>query len=246
MNMRIIILVMVLLSFGVHASPPDNRPPDRGNDDVRTDNNVDVNSETDVSVTNEPSANVSGIAGGDGHSTNTISTSSESRSIYLGAARDTAECFTKVTIGADVFGIGFSRSDPFCKKIRLIVRQLDAGNYDAAARLECTLPEWREVFGKDDQLCFKSLLVGDDAPTADVLMAQVEEEEFEELQKVVVMQADEIEHLREQVEQAEANEEEIERLRRQQAEDDARRELVRQRILEKRAKQEAEESNDGN
>lgn len=76
-----------------------------------------------------------------------VNTRSESNSVYLGAARDTADCYTKVQLGAEGFGIGFSRSDAFCKKVRLIDQKVSEGNYAAAVRLECTLPEWREVYG---------------------------------------------------------------------------------------------------
>ena len=97
--------------------------------------------DADSSASTGPIDNAS--AGGSAN----VSTKNESTSLVLQGARDTADCFTKVTIGAEGFGIGFSRSDPYCKKVRLIARNIDRGNYEAAARLECTLPEWEEVYG---------------------------------------------------------------------------------------------------
>lgn len=77
----------------------------------------------------------------------TVNTKSENTSLVLSGARDTADCFTKIGVGAEGFGLFWSRSDSFCKKVRLISSHIDRGNYAAAVRLECTLPEWEEVYG---------------------------------------------------------------------------------------------------
>ena len=109
--------------------------------------NVEANPTADSASDSSAAAElvITGEVGAGGGAT--VTTKSESNSLYLGAARDSADCFTKVQLGADGFGLGWSRSDPYCKKIRLIARKTQEGNFDAAVRLECTLPEWKEVYG---------------------------------------------------------------------------------------------------
>ena len=117
----------------------------------------------------DSTASATGGAGGEGGASTangggaSVETNnrSESSSVYLGAARDTAGCFTKVQIGAEGFGIGFSRSDAYCKKVQRISDHVSWGNYRAATRLECTLKEWRDVYGKDVKQCWRDVFMGD-------------------------------------------------------------------------------------
>lgn len=150
--------------------------------DARSESDASSSADSDASSNATSSSNSSGGAGGDGGaggaggaggsasggaatsnsgSSNEISNSSKSNSVYLGAARDTAGCFTKVQLGAEGFGIGFSRSDAYCKKVRRISDHVSWGNYRAATRLECTLKEWRGVYGKDVKQCWRDLFMGD-------------------------------------------------------------------------------------
>lgn len=179
-----------------------------------------------------------GGEGGHGGGGGSSNVKNRSTSIVLTGSKDTADCFTKMGIGAEGFGIFWSRSDPYCKKVRLIASHIDRGNFAAAARLECTLGEWQEVYGhkrarnKDGsetegyRQCQDDLVPVDEpspvggvfVPAAeyDELLAQVSEEELEEksqlLEDRIAQQQNLIDTLKEEHKNDEA---EIERLRRE-------------------------------
>jgi len=177
---------IVFMLSPVWASDDDDSDCRYDCDDSTTQAEADSNAEASAGA--ESSATGEGGAGG----ASTVTTRNESTSLVLTGARDTAPCFTKVTIGAEGFGIGFSRSDSYCKKVRRIAAHIVLENWGAAARLECTLKVWREVYGRDAELCFDDLFAGPNEPapdltglynqaaqTGDFIVAQVEQEEFE-------------------------------------------------------------------
>jgi len=212
------VLIALLISFlfiGItYASEDECR---RGHDECGNDNGNsggaggdggdggDGGSGGDTSVDVSATGTGEGGEGGDGGSAQ-VSTSNESSSIVLTGARDTAQCFTKIGVGAEGFGVFWSRSDSFCKKVRLIAANIERGNYSAAARLECTLKEWEEVYGhrntKDPgyEQCLIDITVIPDVPPPnlgqlynraareappDMLIADVTEEEYREQQQEV-------------------------------------------------------------
>ena len=230
---------------------------------------ADANAEASAGAT----ANTGPVDVSAGGGSSTVSTKSENTSLVLTGARDTADCFTKVTIGAEGFGIGFSRSDPFCKKVRLISANIDRGNYEAAARLECTLREWEEVyghrkpFGRDGEMtegyrqCLEDLTFTEEDLTgyldvpAEVMVAQVTQEEFEHQQELVEYRIAQQQNLIESLEQDhDAKDEEIARLKREAAElraaqqerikDDTEQQAALRAILEKREAADKEKGNE--
>lgn len=194
----------------------------------------------------------------------TVNTRSENTSLVLSGARDTADCFTKIGIGAEGFGVFWSRSDPFCKKVRLIASHIDRGNLAAAARLECTLKEWGEVYGhsrprnKDGsrtegyQQCLDDLDMTE--PTGvtmthdeyhELTMTQVSQEEYQEQAELVeyryAQQQELIEDLEEEVAKDDAEIRALKKIVNEElAQADARRAAVRAKLAEKR-----EEESDG-
>lgn len=202
-------------------------------------------------------ANAASTAEGGQGGSSSVTTNNEHTSLVLTGARDTAACFTKVTIGAEGFGIGFSRSDPYCKKIRLIAAQHEKGNHDAAVKLECTLSEWKEVFGKDYGACFQALSVEPDLinqlygfEDVDSLHAQVSKEEYEEEQELIQYRIEQQQNLIQSLqEEHDEKDAEIERLKREAAELRRTREVEEQEEAIKAAKfqailQKREESDD--
>ncbi len=197
-------LILGSLLFAASVALADEYDRQRDNPDIvvnsnntRTiDRSQENNSEANADSTSNSEAGAAAESTSAGGTAN-VTTKSENTSLVLTGARDTAGCFTKVTIGAEGFGIGFSRSDPYCKKVRLITRQLALQNWDAAARLECTLKEWREIYGKDKEACRAALFAGPDEEPVNALIehqeysalaqefqymivAQVQQEEFNE------------------------------------------------------------------
>ena len=190
-------------------------------------------------------ANSEGGAGGTGGGA-TVHTNSESNSIVLSGARDSAACFTKMGIGAEGFGLFWSRSDPFCKKVRLIARKIEEGNFAAAARLECTLNEWKEVYGHKNvsdsgyKQCLDDLMPAEPVGmyiTSDeydlLIMAQVTKEEYTEQTELVEYRMTQQQNLIDSLQQeAESDDAEIERLKLKSAKEEARRAAAR-KALEK-------------
>jgi len=229
----------------VHASDYD----DDSDDPTPTSSQADANAAANADALAEAgaTANASGEGGtGGAGGTSTVQTKNESTSLVLTGARDTAPCFTKVTIGAEGFGIGWSRSDAYCKKVRRIAAHLVLENWNAAARLECTLRVWRDVYGRDTEACFADLYAGpDETPTPEpeiggmynqsAMVAQVAQEEFEAVVEQAQEQHEAVEYRQAQqqnkidsLEQREAElRAEVERLRieaaAKAAEDEARR-----------------------
>jgi hypothetical protein len=221
----------------VHASDDYD---DDSDDTTPTTATADANAAAEALAEAGATANAigEGGAGGAGGSasggTSTVQTKNESTSLVLTGARDTAPCFTKVTIGAEGFGIGWSRSDPYCKKVRRIAAHLVLENWNAAARLECTLREWRDVYGRDAEACFLDLYAGpDEAPEPEIggmynqsaMVAQVAQEEFEAVKEQAQEQHEAVEYRQAQqqnkidsLEQREAElRAEVERLRQEAA-----------------------------
>lgn len=128
---------------------------------------------------------------------------SENRQIYLGAARDTADCFTKIQVGADGFGVGFSRSDAYCKKVRRIQFFIDHERFVPAARLECTLVEWKKVYGKDKERCHDELYVGPGTFADPTPIVVASDDRYEEIRKALRASEEE----REQVEYRQSQQE---------------------------------------
>jgi hypothetical protein len=173
-------------------------PSERGrHDDIVVESDVRVEGDavesSSDSSSNSNSRSQSGSLSqsvGEGGSAN-VSTSSENNSIVLTGARDSAACFTKMGVGAEGFGIFWSRSDPYCKKVRLIARHIDNGNFEAAARLECTLKEWKDVYGHkrvDDpgySQCMEDLVV---TPPPQPLPVSDYEEHMEEVEALKIEQ----------------------------------------------------------
>jgi hypothetical protein len=223
-----VIAVVLWLLWGVdviHASDDY-----RNDDDTTAEANAsaDAESQSTADAAAESSAIGEGGAGG----MSTVTTRNESTSLVLTGARDTAPCFTKVTIGAEGFGIGFSRGDPYCKKVRRVAAHLVLENWNAAARLECTLKVWREVYGRDANACFDDLFAGpDQTPAApeltglynqaaqdnDYFFAQVAQDEFDDAKEQAELVERRVSQQQNKIETLEQNEAElraeVERLR---------------------------------
>lgn len=239
-------LVLFAMSMPLWATPPDNRPPDNRPPDREGDVHVETQTESEARADSnaeshadsESNADANAVsdstsAGGAGGSS-TVNTKSENNSIVLTGARDTAECFTKVTIGAEGFGIGFSRKDKYCRKVRLVARQIELGNYDAAAKLECTLPEWKEVFDDKDE-CYEALLyenMESNTGEYDGVVAQVSQEEYYAQQEILTEQAELAIDKAAQAEALAAEQAaEIERLKREAAKREREREAAKKAAL---------------
>lgn len=203
-----------------------------GNDDPTGDGfGSPVTASADAASNADAASSAEGGNASTGDQSTTVRNKSESNTMVFGAARDTADCFTKVQLGGEGFGVGFSRSDPYCKKVRLVRRHVELGNYEAAARLECTLREWRQVYGDDKQRCFDELLVGIEAEAAMAV-------ETQHTQEVIIEQQILIEdRMAQQQNLIEAQQAELERLRRriqaEEREDKAEQEKFRE-LLRKR------------
>jgi len=205
-----LIAIVLWLLWGLDIVHASDDYDDDSDDTTPTTSQADAAAEAgaEASAGAESNATGEGGAGGAG-GVSTVQTKNESTSLVLTGARDTAPCFTKVTIGAEGFGIGFSRSDPYCKKVRRVAAHLVLENWGAAARLECTLKVWREVYGRDAELCFDDLYAGpDETPTppqlgglydqaaqsGDFVVAQVEQEEFEAAKQEAAEQHEQVEY----------------------------------------------------
>ena len=229
--MKLWICILALVASPIWADDDECR---YGCDDDATTTTAESDSTASADAIAEADANATGEGGAGGAST--VNTKTESTSLVLTGARDTAPCFTKVTIGAEGFGIGWSRSDAYCKKVRRIGAHLTLENWNAAARLECTLGVWRDVYGRDAAECFADLYAGpDEVPAAPTLtglynqnaqfVAQVEQAEFEEAKEQAAEQHSAVEYRQAQqqnkidsLEQREAElRREVERLREEAA-----------------------------
>ena len=200
-----------------------------------------------------------------------VSTSSEHTSLVLSGARDSADCFTKMGIGAEGFGIFWSRSDPFCKTVRLVASHIDRGNLSAAARLECTLNEWEAIYGhrkprnKDGTMtdgysqCVEDLDMTPPEPTGNVVLTgaeyqelvtqAVQQEEYQEHSEQVEYRYTQQQHMIEALEEEhDDDQEEIAALKKrvndEVAEADARRAAVRAKIAAKEAEVDGSENPD--
>ena len=198
-----------------------------------------------------------------------VSTSSEHTSLVLSGARDSADCFTKMGIGAEGFGIFWSRSDAFCKTVRLVASHIDRGNLSAAARLECTLNEWEAIYGhrkprnKDGTMtdgysqCVEDLDMTPAEPTGNVVLTgaeydelvtqAVQQEEYQEHSEQVEYRYAQQQSLIEALEEDHADDqEEIEALKKrvnsEVDEADARRAAVRAKIAAKEAEDDGSEN----
>lgn len=255
-----VILFIVWLGFAIPIAMADDcRNPheqcghNEGDRDDSTTATADSSSDA-TATGGDANSTSDAVANSSGGSSN-VSTRNESTSLVLTGARDTAECFTKVTIGAEGFGIGFSRKDAYCQKVRRIAVQLERQNWEAAARLECTLRVWKEVYGKDTEQCVRDVHAGpieEPVPTGfiavpqeeydNLLMAQVQQEELDEAIEQTEYRFAQQQNLIEELKEDHADDdEELERLRREVAaqkkqmeEEAARRAAVREKILEKR------------
>jgi len=221
----IVMAVILLGGFGL-AYADDDGDSDCGYGQCGGGNGT---SGTDVSAAGEANSqsdasSESTSAGGKAN----VETSNRSTSLVLYGARDTAPCFTKVTFGAEIFGIGFSRSDPYCKKVRAVARQLTLENWDAAARLECTLKIWKEIYGKDKEACRHALFAGPDEFDDDtqsgvwvpndkyqaLLMVDIDAEEYHTQQRQIADKFAQYDNLiTSQQQQAVLDDKEIERLK---------------------------------
>ncbi len=232
---------IILLAFVVFLASPiwasDDDDCRYGCDDDAATTTAESDSTASADAIAEADANATGEGGAGGlGGASTVNTKTESTSLVLTGARDTAPCFTKVTIGAEGFGIGWSRSDAYCKKVRRIGAHLVLENWNAAARLECTLGVWRDVYGRDADECFADLYAGpEESPAAPELtglynqnaqmVAQVEQEEFEAVKQQAQQQHEAVEYRQTQqqnkidsLEQREAElRREVERLREEAA-----------------------------
>ncbi len=222
---RILIVIFLALLFApVFATG--------SNDDSDSDGTTigDTNANADAGAESSSDATGGNATGGTATGSATVNTSSENTSLVLTGARDTAPCFTKITIGAEGFGIGFSRSDAFCKKVRLISRQIESRNFDAAARLECTLKEWKEVYGKDKDACYWAILIEELPAPEPVIAAPVE---ITQSGGVLMADISEEKYDRDQAEADAAVKEILAQLARQQAQLRAQKREVEQALRER-------------
>ena len=263
--MKNFFLFLIFVSFSAFADRDDDCRGDPhhcnggGGDDppieVEAEADADASATADAESHSESSSESSSDSSSEASGTQNVNIDARSpgRS-FIGGGDSTADDQKVFAVGGGWLtgnaSIRFDLTDKEARALRIASQWHADGLIKQSYRMQCSLKIVYKPFGNPDK-CFTTLSPPKPEPTGNVvltedeyhglLLAQVQQEEFEEQQQMVEDKFAQYDNLiKEREVEHEADDAEIERLKRQLAEEDARRAVVRERYA-KKAEEEANE-----